>query len=116
MVSQSNPSGSAKQGQSGLFWLLLVVAGGAGFFLLPGTLENTDSACGAVEKRMTTLAAAGKGQDAERAGALFADLILQGFSNGHVAEEFVKQRYPAVPPGLSCPYLYWQTVLYPPVN
>ena len=62
---------------------------------------------------MTTLAsAAGKGESEARAGAFLVGLM--GLSNGQMAEEFVKQKYPNIPPGLSCPYVYWLSILNPP--
>ena len=82
-----------------LLVIVLVVA-----FAGPPFLEGRANACAAFESRVATFGDAnGLSQAIASAGV--------SVTNGEMGRAFARQRYPNLPTGISCSYLYWSAII-----
>lgn len=72
--------------------------------------EDTSDMCQAVESKALVAGTAGSGD----AGNLFALQMLQrNVSHGEMVRSVARQRYPGIPPFLTCTYIYWRVTAEP---
>ena len=83
----------------------------------PGLLENTGgNSCSALEKKLIALASGASGKQQDAAARAFLMSMLQGASNGRLAEALMQQKFPNIPVMLSCPLGYWRVLVEPPTE
>lgn len=93
------------------FFLLMAMAV-AGGFAYPAWHEQTDSACGALEKRAGQLANA----EMQGPALLGHQAMVNGLmrdSSGGIAEAALGSALPGVPPAVACTIGYWRLTLSP---
>jgi hypothetical protein len=79
-------------------------------FVSPPFLESADNSCAAVERLGFSIVAA---EHKDRPMSPTSQVFMR-LSNGSMARDFAQQKYPNVPPGLSCGMTYWMARLNPP--
>lgn len=81
------------------------------FFAGPMAVEGRTGVCRPLESRVMSIAMSQDRSGA--AGSVFARALVEQFSDGSMAQAAVRTRYPNVPPYLSCPALYWTSIVNP---
>jgi hypothetical protein len=94
--------------------ILLIVLAGAGIFFYPRVAEHTDNACTALELRIAAvvqdqLKTLPAGADPRLAAALNA--VRTAAPIGGLADAYVHDRFPALPPEIGCVGAYWKLML-----
>lgn len=102
-----------------LLLILLLGAAGAAWFY-PPYAEQTETVCAAFEKKLGTLV---QGETKRLPPALGADprvTALMGLMNsaigaadGLLAEYYIKDNYPQLPPSAGCVVAYWKVTFDP---
>lgn len=88
-------------------YFIILVLFVLGLLFYPQIQEGTNSSCAALERR--AVAAVGKNDE----GTVFLGLLLKGVSNGALAQEAIKSKYPNLPPIIGCSISYYDVVLNP---
>jgi hypothetical protein len=78
----------------------------------PLAMEDTSDPCAAFANRAAALTGLPAGEAGPAGSPNFMMAIVR-LLGGSTAEMFAKQRFPNIPPALSCVGLYWQAVLDP---
>ncbi len=96
--------------------ILLILLAGAGIYFYPGWKEHADGPCLALEKRIAVLVqeqlrALPPSADPRLAAALNA--VRTALPIGGVADSYVHERFPALPPEIGCVGAYWKLLLDP---
>lgn len=102
------------------FLLLLIIAAAAGAWYYPPYAENTPNACAAFEKRLNTLVQAqaqnlppSLSKDPRMAGLLgMLNQAVQA-ANGMIAQTYIHDKFPQLPPALGCVAAYWKITFDP---
>lgn len=102
------------------FLLLLIVVALAGAWYYPPYAEHAPNACAAFEKKMNTLVQAqaqtlpaGIAKDPRLAGVMgMVQSALQA-ANGALAESYIRDKFPQLPPALGCVAAYWKITFDP---
>lgn len=102
------------------FLFLLIVATLAGAWFYPPYAEGTANACAAFEKKLSGLVQAetkrlpsGVAADPRVSGLVgFLNQGLQA-ANGLIAEYYIRQNFPQLPPVLGCVAAYWKITFDP---
>jgi hypothetical protein len=88
-----------------LIVVLLVLAGA---YFYPQINEDAGSACAATEKRFARSAF-----DSKDGGSILGAILVSGISNGAIASEAVKAKYPDLPAPVGCAVTYYQMMANP---
>ena len=83
----------------------------ATFLLYPTLNESANSSCHALEKKAFALLAVDAPKD--QISILFGGAFLTGITNGELANTYIKQIYPALPPAFGCSLAYWKILVSP---
>jgi hypothetical protein len=102
------------------FLLLLIILVGAGAWFYPPYAENTANACGAFEKKLNVLVQAEVKKlppsltgDPRVAGLVgFMNQAVQA-ANGIMAESYIRDKFPQLPPAVGCVVAYWKITFDP---
>ena len=99
--------------------ILLIVLAGVGIYFYPGLNEHADGPCLALEKRVgrmvqEQIGALPPGSDPRLLAALTA--VRNALPIGGVADAYVLDRFPALPPNIGCVGAYWKLLLDPNVT
>lgn len=78
--------------------LLIAVA----FIWAPQVVESAANSCAALEQKMVA---------AETSGSSLGSALVQSLSGGTLGEEVMRDRYPNLPPLVSCSLEYWKMTL-----
>jgi diphthamide synthase (EF-2-diphthine--ammonia ligase) len=89
-------------------WLIILVVLLVAFFFYPQLNESASTSCAATEKRFARAAF-----DPKDGGSVLGALLVSGVSNGALASEFAKNRYPNIPATVGCVVVYYQMMVDP---
>ena len=102
------------------FLFLLIVAALAGAWFYPPYAEQVPNACAAFEKKLNVLVQAetkklpaGVAADPRVAGLMGALSQMVQAANGLLAEAYIKQNFPQLPPVIGCVAAYWKITFDP---
>lgn len=94
-------------------YLAVAIICGALFFGYPLAMENTSDACAAFANRAVALIGIPGGAAGPAGSQNFITTAIVRLFGSSAAETYARQKFPNVPPALSCIGLYWQAVLDP---
>ena len=105
-----------------LFLLIILLVAGAWFY--PPYAENTENACAALEKKMSALgqAEAQRAMPAGKTGdpriAAMLDVMKATVANaqGAIAQAYIREKFPQLPPSVGCVAGYWKFTLDPDLS
>lgn len=102
------------------FLLLLIVLAGLGAWFYPPYAEGTANSCAAFEKKLGGLLQAetkklpgGMAGDPRVAGFMGALSSVVQAANGMMAEIYIRQNFPQLPPAVGCVAAYWKITFDP---
>ncbi len=89
-------------------WLITFLVLLTALFFYPQLNESADASCAATEKRFARAAF-----DPKEGASVLGALLASGVSNGALAREFAKSRYPNIPAAVGCAVVYYQMMADP---
>ncbi len=105
------------------FLLLLILAAAAGAWFYPPYAEGTPNSCAAFEKKLNGLVQAetkklpaGVSADPRVAGLMGMFSAAVQTANGMIAEMYIKQNFPQLPPSIGCVAAYWKITFDPDLS
>ena len=102
-------------------FLLLIILIVAGAWFYPPYAEDTANVCSAFEKKLSVLvqAEAKKAVPAQRSNDQRVNAMLDMMksvvagANGAIAEAYIKDKFPQLPPSIGCVAAYWKITVDP---
>lgn len=102
-------------------FLLILILGTAGFaWFYPPYIEGTENGCAAFEKKLGVLIAAETKRlppaltaDPRLSSALAMFTAALSVANGMLAQSYIKDKFPQLPPAAGCIAAYWKITFDP---